>query len=116
MSLRNAMQLDLSQPLPHTLGLLCLSQLYFQICPNRSCPTIVLHLQLFDVVCILFLPFPPSACFYKRIFNWWAVLLCNYLRFVSAVAAENFPFSKFPSLHYWPLVIYNITLIHALNQ
>lgn len=68
----------LPNPLPH--GLPCLSQLYLQICPNRSCPTIVLHLQPFHVVCYLFLPFPPSASFYKRIFNWWAVLLCNYLR------------------------------------
>lgn len=39
--------------------------------------------QLFHVcvcVCDLFLFFfPPSACLYKKLSNWWAVLLFNYL-------------------------------------
>lgn len=45
-----------------------------------------------------------GLCFY--LINWEEVY--------SAVAAETFLFLKFPFLHYRPVIIYNITLIHTV--
>lgn len=89
--------------------------LLFQISPTKMCASVVLRLPALSC-CVL----PFSACLYKRIFNWWAVLLFNYQgggMSCCCCCCRQLPFSsKFPFLHYRPVVIYNITLIHTVIQ
>lgn len=105
MSQRNGMQLNLSHPLPHTLlspffsfslsVSLSSASFTFKFQANKI-TTIVLHLPTLSCCVLPLPPFPPpSACFYKRIFNWWAVLPFNYLgRCIFCSCCRKPPFFK----------------------
>lgn len=75
------------------IGFCFLCQLLFlQMVPVKFALSYIY--QLFHVVCYLLLLYPPSTLIYKRAFNWWAVLPCNYLRCIFCCSCGKLPFIK----------------------